>query len=185
MMNLFNRSVARFETKSGKKIEIFKPSMDRLDELLIFVNRLVKEDSYLNLTGKTKTKAQEEKWLEDTIASDKAGRTITFWAVCGGKIVGSVDVRRGYERDYHVGTIGLMVDQDFRRDGIGRFLLEYIVGQAQKMGIRIVTLTAFADNDKALNLYKKTGFEEWGRLPEGLYRKGKYSDLVKMYRKIL
>lgn len=101
------------------------------------------------------------------------------------KIVGQVDVHRGGTRDWHVGKIGLMVDKDFRQDGIGKFLLEYILKQSKKMGIKTAVLDSFADNIIAIAFYKKMGFREFARLPKGFYRKGKYSDKIEMYKNLL
>ena len=75
-----------------------------------------------------------------------------------------------------------MVDQDFRSDGIGRHLLEKILEQTKKMKIKIVTIVVFGDNEIAITLYKKIGFKEYGRLPQGLYRQNHFSDTVEMYK---
>jgi RimJ/RimL family protein N-acetyltransferase len=87
-------------------------------------------------------------------------------------------------RDYHVGLIGLMVDQSFRGEGLGKFLLQFVIGQAKVEGMRLVRLGVFSDNEIARNLYKKMGFIEYGVLPDGLYRKGKFSDYISMYKRV-
>lgn len=184
MINLFSKPVATFTSKSGKKIEIFSPSMNRLPELLKFVNRLVLEDTYLNLSGKPKSIEEEERWLKGTLMEIKSHKNMLFWACYESKIVGSVNILHGYERSWHVGRIGLMVDQDFRREGIGKFLLEYILEKAKDFDLKIATLEVFSDNVAAISLYEKIGFKIYGKLPEGLYRKGKFSDAIEMCKEI-
>lgn len=182
---MFQKPLAKFTTKAGKEVEIWEPSIERLDDLLEFVNRLVEEDTFLSLTGKPKTIEEERLWLKSNIQNIKAGKTILVWAIYDNKIIGQCDIVRGGTRDFHVGQIGLMVDQDFRGEGIGRFLIEFILEQAKKMqGLKIVKLFIFSDNEIAIDLYQKLGFKEFARLPDGFYRKGKYSDALQMYKNL-
>lgn len=176
------KPIAKFITKSGKEVEIHLPTLEKVDALLEFVNRLTREDTFLSLTGKPKTLVEEETWIKNTILNMKAGRSFACWAVFNGKIIGSTDVNRGGTRERHVGKIGLMVDQDFRRDGIGGYLLEYVLEKASKMGVKIVSLDVFSDNIIAIKLYEKFGFQKYALLPKGLYRQGKFSDKIEMYK---
>jgi RimJ/RimL family protein N-acetyltransferase len=184
MINLFNRPVANFTSKSGKKINVYLPTIDRLPELLKFVNRLVAEDTYLNLSGRAKTFLEEERWLKGTLTEIKTGKNMLFWACHEDTIVGSVNILHGYERSWHVGKIGLMVDRDFRREGIGKFLLEFILEKAKDFDIKTATLEVFSDNLPAISLYENVGFRVYGRLPNGLFRKGKFSDTIEMSKKV-
>ncbi|MFA6492685.1 MAG: GNAT family N-acetyltransferase [Patescibacteria group bacterium] len=178
------KPISKFTSHSGKEIEIYLPTLEKTSELLEFINRLTKEDTFLSLTGKPKTYTEEENWIKNTILNMKAGRSFACLAVFDGKIIGSSDVNRGGTRDWHVGTVGLMVDEDFRRDGLGRFLLEYVLEKSKEMGIKIAILRVFSDNEIAKKLYQKLGFKEYGNLPNGLYRKDKYSDNIEMYKEI-
>ena len=51
-------------------------------------------------------------------------------------------------------------------------------------GIKIVTLEVYSTNDIARNLYKKFGFIEYGKLPNGVSRSGKFEDEFMMYKNI-
>ena len=182
---MFQKPITKFTSKSGKEVEIIEPSIERLPQLLEFVNRLVAEDTFLSLTGNPKTLEEERLWLKSCIEDMKTKKLHLVFAVHNGKIIGQCDIRRGGTRDFHVGTIGLMIDQDFRGEGIGKFLIEYILEQAKKMeGLKIVKLFIFDDNEIAKSLYTKLGFKEFARLPKGFYRKGKFSDALQMYKEI-
>lgn len=174
-----------FQTKSGRKIEVIEPSHEQIFALVEFVNRLIEEDTFLRFTGKEKTFAEEKKWLEMNLKNIQSGKTFLCWAIFEKKIIGSSDIVRGENRDWHVGRIGLMVDQDFRRDGIGEFLLKFVLKKAKQIGIKIAILDIFSDNKTGISLYKKNGFKVYGRLPKGLFRKGKYSDEIKMYKVLI
>lgn len=179
------KPLANFTSKKGREIEIVGPSLDRLDDFLGFINRLVAEDSFLSLTGEPKKIEEERLWLKSNIENIKVGKTVFAWAICNGKIIGQCDLNRGHTREPHVGNIGLMVDKDFRGEGIGRFLIEFILEHAKQIsGLKIVKLDIFDDNEFAKNLYQKLGFKEFARLPDGFYRKEKYSDALQMYRTI-
>ncbi len=176
------KPIAKFTTKKGREIEIWEPSMERLGSLLEFVNRLVEDDSFLTLTGKPKTRTEEETWLKENLAYFNKGQGYMVWAVYDGKIIGQCDFRRGGTRDWHTCTIGLMVDRDFRGEGIGKFLFEYILKKARKMKIKIAKLYIFDDNEIGKKLYQKFGFREFARLPKGFFRQGKYSAALQMYK---
>jgi [ribosomal protein S18]-alanine N-acetyltransferase len=64
----------------------------------------------------------------------------------------------------------IAVHPDFRRQGIGRLLLEQVVAAARRLGRLRVTLDVRFSNAPAQNLYRKFGF-----VIRGL-RKGYYSD---------
>ena len=153
------KPLTTFISKSGKTIEIWEPSLERMKSFLSFVNRLVEEDTFLTLSGRKRTYEEEETWLKNVIASIKLNLTYYVWAVSDDKIIGNCDIKRGDTRKLHVGTIGLMVDRDFRREGIGSFLFNFILEKGKKMGFKIATLTVFSDNIPGFNLYKKCGFD--------------------------
>jgi RimJ/RimL family protein N-acetyltransferase len=176
--------IATFKTKSGKMIKVCEPSMERLPALLKLVNDLTREDTFLTFHGRPITLNEERKWLEGTIRSIKNKKAYAIWAFYGDEMVGECSLNYGLSRMPHVGKLGLMVAKDFRNDGIGSFLMDYILKKAKKLKLKIVRLSVFSDNIIAIDLYQKLGFKEWGRLPQGFYRKNKFSDRIDMYKKI-
>ena len=181
---LNQKPLEKFKTKSGKEVEIYLPTTERVTALLVFVNRLTEEDTFLNFTGRPKTILEETHWIKTALDSIEKKRGFYIWATCQGKIIASAGVARGGPRDDHVGTLSLMVDRDFRSDGIGKHLLGFILNQAKAMAIKIVILDLFGTNTIAIELYRKLGFQEYARLPKGFYRKGKYADAIKMYKEL-
>lgn len=177
----------KFTTKKNREIEIIEATMEWLDEILRFVHVLAEEDTFLSFhPAKVITRDEEEVWLKNVVERQKNNAQFLYWAIYDNKIVGSVDIHRGFSvRDWHIGTIGLMVDKEFRREGLGKFLLQFILEQAKKAGIRTAILDVFSDNEIARSLYKKVGFSEFGCLPDGFYRKNKFSDRIWMYKHLL
>jgi len=64
----------------------------------------------------------------------------------------------------------VVVAPAFRREGIGRALLEGAVGRARRAGARRMFLEVAEDNDPARALYRDSGFTAVGRRP-GYYRR--------------
>lgn len=62
--------------------------------------------------------------------------------------------------------------------------MKTLIDQAYKMGMKILTLTVFASNKRAYHIYQKVGFEETGRIPQGIHRKGRYIDNIIMTKKL-
>ncbi len=72
--------------------------------------------------------------------------------------------------------------EDFRRRGIGRALMEYLIDDAAHHGVVIMTLEVRESNTAARMLYKRLGFYEVGRRRN--YYKDPIEDAVLMDREI-
>jgi len=53
-----------------------------------------------------------------------------------------------------------------------------LVEQAQKMGLNVLTLSAFATNKPAIHVYEKVGFVQTGTIPKKHFKEGKYIDEI-------
>ncbi|MEI6039786.1 MAG: GNAT family protein [Candidatus Berkelbacteria bacterium] len=179
--------IQEFTTKKNRKVQIVEPTMDLLDEVLAFANKLAKENTFLSFDpGKKIMREDEEKWLATQIERNTKGISSLRWVIFDGKIIGSVDIYHGMNvREYHIGTIGIMVDRDFRGEGLGTFLMEMIFDCGRKMGLRTAILDVFSDNEPARALYAKVGMKEYGILPDGLYRNKRFSDKIMLSKRLL
>lgn len=69
-----------------------------------------------------------------------------------------------WSRSRHVGRIEVMVDRAHRDRGVGRALLKAAIAYAERSSVLDkLALTVFADNERAVGLYKSLGFVEEGR----------------------
>jgi RimJ/RimL family protein N-acetyltransferase len=92
-----------------------------------------------------------------------------FVAEREGEIAGRLSIGRDvHPASSHVADLGLMVDARYRRQGVGRALLEAAVEWARENGVRKLELHVFPWNEPAIALYEAFGFEREG------YRKGHY-----------
>lgn len=86
-------------------------------------------------------------------------------------------------RRRHCGDIGLMVHRDYQGRGVGTKLMEALIDMADNwlMLVRL-ELDVFADNARAIALYKKFGFVEEGLKRAEAIRNGEYVDSLLMAR---
>jgi putative acetyltransferase len=79
-----------------------------------------------------------------------------------------------------VADLGLMVAERYRRQGIGRLLLEQALDWARTSGIRKLELHVFPWNEPAIGLYESFGFTREGYRKAHYARAGTYVDAVLM-----
>ncbi|MBX4965556.1 putative acetyltransferase [Rhizobium binae] len=100
-----------------------------------------------------------------------------------GRIVGNCGLNRLGGRRQHVASIGMGVHDDFTGRGFGRILLAAMVVAADDwLDIKRLELTVYTDNNTAIRLYEKFGFEKEGLLRSFGYRAGQYVDAYTMAR---
>jgi ribosomal protein S18 acetylase RimI-like enzyme len=80
----------------------------------------------------------------------------------------------------HVVDLGMFILKPYRRHGIGSELLNWMLKWASDYGFEKVTLSVLATNWSAIQLYKKFGFIQEGRLYKQGKQNEKYFDLIKM-----
>jgi putative acetyltransferase len=86
-------------------------------------------------------------------------------------------------RKRHSGTIGIMVHTEYQGMGIGKQLMSTVLDVADNwLMLTKIELEVFADNEKAINLYQKFGFEVEGVKKKAAIRNGRYADEMLMGR---
>jgi putative acetyltransferase len=104
-------------------------------------------------------------------------------AEAGGQLVGLAGLHRKRGKQRHSAEIGMMVHEAFQGQGIGRRLLEGLLEIAdQQLGLGRVELEVMADNERAIKLYERCGFEHEGRKRRAIRRGEAYVDLLVMSR---
>jgi L-amino acid N-acyltransferase YncA len=176
---LKRRILKEFVAKNGKPVILRKPRWDDLDDLLDFINSLIEEGADIMLETPV-TREEETDWLGKRLASIEKGEVIGIVAEVDGKAVANSEVGRRSGSMSHVGDLGIAVRKDYRRIGIGKKLMKTLIEESKKVGIKVLVLEVFGSNSAAKTLYTKMGFKDAGRLPKGVFRKGKYIDLLRM-----
>jgi len=123
---------------------------------------------------------QEARLLAETERSDNE---VELVAVIDGRIVGSAGVSavRSRRKVAHRARFGISILKEYWGVGIGRVLMESCIDCARRVGYTQLELEVVAGNERAVSLYRRAGFEEYGRNPRG-YRSAAagYQELVHM-----
>ncbi len=81
----------------------------------------------------------------------------------------------------HRADFGISVDKTYWGFGIGRALMEACIECAKKARYEQIELNVVAENSRAIDMYEKAGFIEFGRNPRGFKsRLSGYQELVYM-----
>ncbi|WP_210366961.1 GNAT family protein [Bacillus sp. REN3] len=84
----------------------------------------------------------------------------------------------------HTGNFGIMIQKDYRNQGIGKKLIQALLDWAKRNPlIEKVGLGVFSTNNRAIAVYSSLGFKEEGRkVKEFKFKDGTYSDDILMYK---
>ena len=106
-------------------------------------------------------------------------------AVSGEHVIGmlTIDTFPNKPRRRHVGIIGISVAEAWQGKGVGKALMQAGIDLADKwLNLTRLELEVYADNDAAIRLYERFGFEREGLLRQHAFRDGKYVDSIMMAR---
>ena len=104
-------------------------------------------------------------------------------AFVGARLVGTAGLHRSGGRRRHAADLDMGVADDLNGRGIGTALLQELLDAADEwFDIRRIELTVFHDNQRAIRLYERHGFEREGLHRAFAYRDGAYVDAIPMAR---
>jgi len=181
----------RFTVAGGKKVTLRVICWEDLDGLLSFINRLVKEKRGESRSGlytgfdKTVTREEEAEWLAQNLVEIDGGEVINTIAEIGGKIIANGEVTRGkYEDTRHHGRVGQTRISGYRGHGIGHTIIETLVRESCRAGLKTLEAEFLAENETARRAYEKGGFKQAGIIPRKVFRNGKYFDGLIMAKEL-
>jgi L-amino acid N-acyltransferase YncA len=165
--------VRSFFAKDGRKVVLRTPKWEDLDDFLELINSLVEERADI-LRAERVSREEEIDFLSKVLSRLEKDEMFYLVAEVDGKVVAVSEIskRGGYEK--HVGVIGIAIRNGFRDLGIGSEIMKALVEQAQKMGLKVLLLSAFATNKPAIHVYEKVGFVQTGTIPKKHFKEGKY-----------
>lgn len=125
-----------------------------------------------------------DQWQRRLTADLESG-VISLVATVQGEIVGLVGLHThpGIPRRQHSAELGLSVQDDWQGRGIGTALLRAALDLADHwLQLRRISLNVFTDNEPAIRLYRRHGFETEGTQRNFAFREGAYVDALLMAR---
>jgi len=173
--------IKTFKSRKGREVTIRAIESGDVDGLLSYGNSLVAEDTTVLLSGEPLTREYEEKYLKETLEKMEKDKKIHLVAIIDNAIAGSLELRRGERRKFHTADVGVSILKEYRDEGIGKECLRTLIEEAKNLGLKLLTLTCFETNDRAIRLYESLGFKKCGLIPETLFYKEQYENEVIMY----
>ena len=141
------------------------------------VGVVANERRYLNFQD-SPSLASSREWIDTCLEKDFP----FFVALVDKELVGWCDIARDLSmpgRD-HGGRLTMAVLPAQRGQGIGQQLLQATLGRARDIGLERVELEVYADNDRAITLYRDAGFVIEGYRHRARKLGGVYSDIITM-----
>jgi L-phenylalanine/L-methionine N-acetyltransferase len=149
-------------------------------QILELLATVAAERRYIRMEAVDEDRARMRRaWVRRSWTVDRAHLV----AVTDGTVIGNlVIVRDPVAVGHHVASLGMVVAPDWRGRGLGSALLAEAFRWAEWAGVEKVHLTVYPENDRAINLYKKFGFVEEGRLSGHSKKSYGYEDEIVMGR---
>ncbi|MEA1992870.1 MAG: GNAT family protein [Euryarchaeota archaeon] len=124
------------------------------------------------------SKYEEEKWYENTVGDDK---NKIFAIEADSTYIGNIGL---HEIDWvnRKAELGIMIgEKESQGKGYGTDAIKTLLRYAfTKMNLHKIQLRAFEYNKKAIQCYKKCGFNEEGVMREDVFRNGTYHSTIFM-----
>lgn len=127
----------------------------------------------------------EEIWLQRLQDNNVPGKTdLSLAAERDGVVVGSAGLHPAPQiRRRHAAMLGLSVAREAQGQGVGTALMQALCDYADDWAqILRLELSVFVDNDRAIALYRRFGFEHEGTHRAYAFRGGVYVDVHVMAR---
>lgn len=118
--------------------------------------------------------------VADWVRDIEGGSSATILALDGDAIVGySAVARSGPRWMHHVAELRVLVGEQYRRGGLGRLLITAAFRVAVDMGVEKMMAQMTVDQEGAIGVFYRLGFEEEARLRNHVKdREGKTYDLI-------
>ena len=168
--------------KNGQKCIIRNGTFEDGPEVSTFFTTTHGETDYLLSYPEESTRDDEKQsnYLKETTESD---REIELLAIVDGKVVGMAGFNAigSKYKVRHRAEFGITVSKNYWGQDIGKAIMNACIKCAKEAGYIQLELDVVADNTRAIELYKKLGFIEFGRNPKGFQSKySGFQELVYM-----
>jgi RimJ/RimL family protein N-acetyltransferase len=168
-----------FSARDKREVILRTPRWEDLDDFLELINSLVAERADI-LKSERVSREEEIDFLSGLLNRLEKDEVFYLVAEMDGRVVAVSEISRRTGYEAHVGVIGIAIKSGFRDFGIGTEMMKVLIRQARKWGLKVLTLTTFASNKRAIHVYEKIGFVQTGKFLKKIFKEGKYIDEVVM-----
>jgi RimJ/RimL family protein N-acetyltransferase len=151
-------------------------TVDDAEELAHLIVQVEKEAEFMLFEAGERALTPEQQRNQIEAMMNEENSTILV-AEADEKLVGYLVARGGRaRRNKHTVYIVIGVLASYRGKGIGTMLFAELESWARAKGVHRLELTVVVDNQRAVSLYRKMGFEQEGIKQHSLLINGKYVD---------
>ena len=153
-------------------LELFILTHEQTDNLLSYPDEI------------TFTAEEEADFLRKKADSENE---IEILAEIDGRVIGSAGIGQKSPKFKlrHRCEFGISIDQSYWGLGLGRALTEACIACAKKAGYEQMELEVVAENERAVRMYERAGFTEYGRNPRDFKsRLTGYQEVVYMRKEL-
>lgn len=184
--NGMNLAEKRVLLKNGQECTLKSPGSSDAEVILAHLKQTAGETDYLIRYPEevTLTVKEEEEFLANYQDDPKS---VMILALVDGKIVGIAGLScvQDVMKYRHRAGFGISVQKACWNLGIGTMLIQELIRFAETAGYEQVELEVVGENEQAVRLYQKLGFEIYGtRERSSKYKDGTYSSDHLMLRRL-
>jgi len=171
--------VTIFTDRNGLRIE-FRPCQSDDTEMLWEMFSTLSENSVSNLLPPL-TRERIESWTNNIDYEKVLAIVALIEEESQQRIIADASLKfNSNEHSKHKAELGIAVHDKYQNKGVGTALLRHLLSIAKMKKLRKVWLEVFANNNIAIHIYKKVGFQIEGKLIKERFINGKYRDEYRM-----
>ena len=171
--------------RNGHELILRNPTEDEGQTLLDYLKATSLETKFLVREPEeiTLTLEREKEFIRKQNDSNEDLMLVGF---LDGQYVGNCSYTGNSLMRYrHRASMAIALYLKYTGLGIGTIMIEKMLAVAKENGIEQMELEVVADNQNAIALYKKMGFEIFGTFPNNMkYKDGTYADVYWMMKKL-
>jgi len=163
-----------FTARDGRDIHVREAQGDDAAMVIEYIETIAGETDYLTF-GKGEFGISETEEYEILEKAHDAPNVLYILAFLDNTLCGALDFSCGKRpRMRHTGHFGISVLKSFWDLGVASALIDTLVDWSRASGVTKINLEVREDNHRAIDLYKRKGFVEEGRISKAMYVGGVY-----------
>lgn len=170
--------VKKYELKNGKQLIVKVPEISEAQALIDYMKEVDCETRFLaREPGEFAFTVEQEVAFISSLSEDQNSQLLI--AEIDGQIVAncSVGIVMNNLRYLHRAALGISVRESYWGQGIGTILMKECINWCIVHSVEQLELEVITQNVRAIELYKKLGFEKYGTKKNALkYSDGTYAD---------
>ncbi|MGE1196323.1 N-acetyltransferase family protein [Priestia megaterium] len=170
------KNIVKFKAKDGREVTIRPAQASDAEHITTAVREIIEAEEFIQ---KDEPRTVEEE--QDFIALVEKNNHMYVVAEVEGEVLGIARVLRGeIKMKRHTGLFRTWLISKAQGMGIGKQFMNYTLNWCKENHLHKLSLTVFASNKVAYELYKKVGFEQEGVMKEQAYFNNEYVDEIYM-----